>query len=119
MIDVVSQCAETNGWNVHTIIDREKNTVTFDFSKFTPAGQDFFFSVTMQGDDLDSLIAEMSDYYESFDVDEETYLWLDSDGHGKNGAPYRMRDVLEDMEAAEKMMGDLLEAIRKIEFANG
>lgn len=119
MIDVVSQCAETNGWNVHTTIDREKNTVTFDFSKFTPAGQDFFFSVTMQGDDLDSLIAEMSDYYESFDVDEETYLWLDSDGHGKNGAPYRMRDVLEDMEAAEKMMGDLLEAIRKIVFVDG
>lgn len=119
MIDVVSQCAETNGWNVHTNIERDKNTVTFDFAKFTPAGQDFSFSATMQGDDLDSLITEMEDYYNGFDVDEGTYLWLDSDGHGKNGAPYRMRDVLEDMEAAEKMMGELLDAIRKIELANG
>ena len=47
-------------------------------------------------------------------MDEETYLWLDNRGHGKNGAPYRMRDVLEDMEAAEKMVEDLLDAIREI-----
>ena len=34
-------------------------------------------------------------------------LWLDSDGHGKNGAPYHMRDLLEDMEACETMLEDL------------
>lgn len=63
---------------------------------------------------LDSLITDMENYYDDFDVDEETYLWLDNRGHGKNGAPYRMRDVLEDMEAAEKMVEDLLDAIREI-----
>lgn len=39
---------------------------------------------------------------------------LDDNGHGRNGAPYRMRDVLEDMEAAEKMIEELLEAVRNI-----
>lgn len=86
--------------------------VIFEFSKFTPAGQDFSFSVAMKGKDLNTLITDMEEYYESFDVDEETYLWLDSRGHGKNGAPYRMRDVLEDMEAAEKMVENLLDAMR-------
>lgn len=28
----------------------------------------------------------------------ETYLWLDSNGHGKNDAPYDMKDVYEDVE---------------------
>lgn len=36
-------------------------------------------------------------------------------GHGRNGAPYRMRAVLEDMEATEKMIEELLEAIKEME----
>ena len=113
-IDTVIRCGEANGWNVSADAGQKNGIVLFEFSKFTPAGQDFSFSAAMKGKDLDSLIKEMEDYYESFDVDEETYLWLDGRGHGKNGAPYRMRDVLEDMEAAEKMVEDLLDAIREI-----
>ena len=56
------------------------------------------------------------DYYNAFDADEETYLWLDDNGHGKNGAPYHMRDVLDDMEAVEDMIGELLGAIRDVEI---
>lgn len=47
-------------------------------------------------------------------MDSEAYLWLDSNGHGKNGAPYRMRDVLDDMEEAEKMIEALLDAIKAL-----
>ena len=57
----------------------------------------------------------MEEYYEGFDVDSEAYLWLDDNGHGTNGAPYRMRDVLEDMEAAERNIESLLDAIREID----
>ena len=48
-------------------------------------------------------------------MDSEAYLWLDDNGHGKNGAPYRMKDVLADMEEAEKNIDSLLDAIREIE----
>ena len=48
-------------------------------------------------------------------MDEEAYLWLDETGHGKNGAPYRMKDVVKDMEEAEKMIDRLLDAILKLE----
>lgn len=113
-IDTVVRCGETNGWNVSADAGQKNGIVIFEFSKFTPAGQDFSFTATMKGKDLDNLIADMENYYDDFDVDEETYLWLDNRGHGKNGAPYRMRDVLEDMEAAGKMVEDLLDAIREI-----
>ena len=103
IIKEVIQCAETNGWHVDTEKHQDKNIVIFEFSQFTPAGQDFFFSATMQGRSLE--------YYEGFDADSEAYLWLDGNGHGKNGAPYRMKDVLADMEAAEGMVCKLLEAV--------
>lgn len=54
----------------------------------------------------------MEEYYEGFDADSEAYLWLDGNGHGKNGAPYHMKDVVADMEAAEDMVCKLLESVR-------
>mgnify|MGYP006886105311 FL=1 len=75
----------------------------------------FSFPVTMQDDDLNSLIGNIKEYYDNFDVDSEAYLWLDETGHGKNGAPYRMKDVVKDMEEAEKMIDRLLDAIMELE----
>ena len=45
--------------------------------------------------------------YDGYDVSFEAYLWLDDDGHGKNGAPYDMKDVYEDMEAVKDMLWEL------------
>ena len=115
IIDKITECAESNGWNVSIDTKQEKDIVVFEFSKYTPAGQDFSFSATMRDNSLDTLVADMEEYYEGFDVDSETYLWLDDNGHGTNGAPYRMRDVLEDMEAAERSIKSLLDAIRDID----
>ncbi len=114
IVDAVTQCAEADKWYVSVNVDRKKNIVIFEFSKFTPAGQDFSFTATMKGNCFGSLVADMEYYYEGFDVDEEAYIWLGSDGHGRNGAPFHMRDVLEDMEAAEKMIEQLIDAIRAL-----
>ena len=58
-------------------------------------------------------IDNIHEYYENFDVDEEAYIWIGSDGHGKNGAPYHIADIVKDMEEAEVMMADLYEAFRQ------
>lgn len=115
IIDKITERAESNGWNVSIDTEQEKGIVVFEFSKYTPAGQDFSFSVAMKDNNLDALVADIEEYYEDFDVDSEAYLWLDENGHGKNGAPYRMRDVLADMEAAEKSIENLLDAIKDID----
>ena len=114
IINTVLGCAENSGWHVYVYDYPTKDEVMFEFSKFTPAGHDFSFSATMQDGSLDSLIRELEDYYVGFDPDEEAYLWLDESGHGRNGAPYRMKDVLEDMEAACDMVADLFEALQNL-----
>ena len=104
LIEKIVRCAEDKGWKVDADTKQSKGSTLFEFSQYTPAGQDFSFRATMKANHL-----------EGFDVDSEAYLWLDSNGHGKNGAPYRMRDVLDDMEEAEKMIETLLDAIKALE----
>lgn len=114
IINSIISCAEYIGWHVNTYNYPTNDKVMFEFSKFTPAGHDFSFNATMQGSSLCSLTKDMEDYYEGFDPDDETYLWLDESGHGRNGAPYRMKDVLEDMEAAYNMVSDLLKELQNL-----
>ena len=59
---------------------------------------------------------EIITYYENFDVSEEAYYWLDDSGHGKNGAPYDMKDVYEDMEECKEFIYDAFCLIRNLVF---
>ena len=40
----------------------------------------------------------------------ETYIWLDSFGHGKNGAPHELEDVLNDTKEAKRLIEELAES---------
>lgn len=57
----------------------------------------------------------MKRYYEDFDPDYEAYLWIVDDGHGRNGAPYHIKDIVSDMEEAEEQIYELLQAL-EVEF---
>lgn len=111
LTDAVVECAESKGWTVKAGINYKQQKSDFEFGKFSPAGRDFSFTAEMKCANINSLIEDIENYYENYDVDYETYIWLDQFGHGKNGAPYRMRAVLEDVEATERMVGELLDAI--------
>lgn len=105
--------ANQKGWSV-TTDETEEGHILFEFSQFTPAGQDFSFSSEMTGGDPATLVEEIRKYYEGFDVDEEAYLWIGPDGHGRKGAPYHIRDIIRDMETAEEMVCRLYEALDEI-----
>lgn len=98
-INKVKEITEKLSWNI------DINDNSFTFSKHSPAGQDFSFSE--YGEDLEELINSISSYCKGFDCSEETFLWLDNFGHGKNGAPYDMKDLYEDMEKCLKMVEKL------------
>lgn len=115
LTDAIVACAEANGWKVNAGIIYKEQKSEFEFQKYSPAERDFSFSAEMKCANINSFIENIGEYYENFDVDSETYIWLDQSGHGRNGAPYRMRAVLEDMEATEKMIGELLDAIKEME----
>lgn len=98
--------AESLGWKVD--IDEEDNIV--EFQKYSTYGQDFSFSVELRGD-FEDFCKEVYNYYDEFDVSCETYQWLDSCGHGTNGAPYDMMDVYNDMQECENNILELWRAL--------
>lgn len=87
-------------WNV-----QKEGEFTYLLSKFSPIGQDF--NINIEGETVEQLVNDVKQVYDDFDVSYETYLWLDETGHGKNGAPYEMEDVLNDMKDCEQMILDL------------
>lgn len=111
LIEQITTVATSLGWQVSTDTSTP-NIVEFEFSQYTPAGQDFDFCVEMQDNDIDGLLKEIERYYEAYDPDYEAYLWIGSDGHGKNGAPYHIKDIVSDMEAAEEMINTLYETLK-------
>ena len=112
-IEKIYEIAEREGWQVDSYyVDEQKTEVAFSFEKYSPAGRDFYFEVSVQNDEdeyviYDSVADAIYTYFEGFDVSYETYIWLDENGHGKNGAPYDMSDVYKDTESCEKMIDDL------------
>ena len=98
---------EELGWN--TSVNEDSTYV--EIQKYSPAGQDFIFGVNTYGDS-NKFIENIYDYYKNFDVSYEAYLWLGNDGHGRNGAPYDMKDVYEDMESCKKMIHELYTSLK-------
>jgi hypothetical protein len=102
----LSNILDENEWG----IDYEDDGSIY-FSKYSPAGQDFGFSV--HSNTIEELAENIFDYYRGYDVSYEASLWLDDDGHGTNGAPYDMKDLYEDMEACEKNILELYELVKE------
>ena len=106
----IKKLAESQEWVVD-IIDNGDSNYTFVFQKYSPAGQDFFFEVDIEENNIQYLLENIYDFYKNYDCSYEAYLWLDNTGHGKNGAPYDMKDVYEDMQACEKAVLDLYDLL--------
>lgn len=122
LIDAITKIAEDNGWSVDVEegtrwnnetrqVESRGDVLEFTFGQYTDAGQDFSFTAEMKDGDVYTLVQSISDYYESYDPDEEASLWIGDDGHGKNGAPYRISDIVKDMEQCESMVEELMEAL--------
>lgn len=111
----VQEKLESLGFNVFDF-QSNGNNYSFFIQKYSPAGQDCNFSLTCEKDNPSSVAKAFDELYQNYDPEEETMLWVGPDGHGKNGAPYHLSDVLKDMESVEK---DLESAKNKIkDFVN-
>lgn len=86
-------------WNVEIL----KNDV--QLSKFSPAGEDFFFTVDKQ-----NFLTEIINYAENFDADEHAEMWvkcMDS----VRGVPQSIRTLIEDADAIKEMLLELAEKL--------
>lgn len=110
VIDHIIEIAEQLDFSVH--VTSEGSKYTLDFQKYSPAGQDFSFTIEIETECDETDIADkINEYYENYDVSYETYIWLDNTGHGANGAPYEMIDVYNDMKECEQYIKELADEI--------
>lgn len=83
----------------------------------SPEGQDVFCEIELDtkanAARIKELVRELQCYADNFDPDEEAALWIGPDGHGKNGAPYHIRDLIEDMDWCDKFWQDVAEYAAK------
>lgn len=104
----IYEIAEREGWQVdYCYVGKKETEIMFSFEKYSPAGRDFCFEVSVPNEEDEytlyyNVADAISTYWENFDVSYETYIWLDENGHGKNGAPYDMSDVYKETESCEK-----------------
>ena len=81
----------------------------YRIGKISPQGQDCYISVSL-GKNINGFVENIKEASD-LDVSYETYLWLDSEGHGTAGSPYDMKDCYEDMEWWKKQLESLVEVL--------
>ena len=74
---------------------------------------DFVFAIQCEEKSLQSFVIQLENYLKNFDVDYETSIWIGKDGHGINGAPYHIKDILDQMYLAKEQMAALLYEIKR------
>lgn len=110
--DLITSIGEKKGWNV-TFTDNNKYLSIANFQRYTTAGQDYSFSIDINDNDPQDFLDRLGEFYNDFDYEEETILWVGEDGHGKNGAPYHLTDILEDMKEVDSSLCKLHESFKK------
>ena len=106
MNEKIENIAELCGWKVSI------DNVDFEFEQMIGT-KDFVFSIQCEERKLQSFVIQLEKYLKNFDVDYETSLWIGKDGHGVNGAPYHIKDILEEMYLAKEQIAILLYEIKR------
>lgn len=108
----LQEVIEAEGWVFRPSVQDGKHIA--EIARFSPAGEDFCITIWYGNGSPEDFIEGLDEFIEGFDVDEETYLWLDSSGHGKNGAPYHIKDIIEDKEWSLNKMKALSKKLKEI-----
>lgn len=108
LLDLIISIGQNKGWTVDFAALNNKHVDVY-FQRYSPAGKDFNMSIEMPNNDPNGFLAHLSNYYENFDPDGEALNWCDEEGHGINGAPKRLKDIIIDFEEIEKEIKELLE----------
>ncbi|MBR1775051.1 MAG: hypothetical protein IJ759_05950 [Bacteroidales bacterium] len=93
-------------------ISKEGRGYFFTFETWTNFGQDWLFECSASN--IEELLNNMYDYLDNYDEDYEASLWVGADGHGKNGAPYHIVDIVADMMDGLHRLDNLYKELSKI-----
>lgn len=105
LMDALIDAAELLDWSVHI------NDDCIEFEKYSPAGEDFIFTIT--GNDEARVVEQVREHAYDFDPDEHAEMWVES--RGKRGVPDSIRTLIDDADAIKEMVFELADALRKAE----
>lgn len=108
----ILEVLKNNGFSHGEIIEQTEE-YCIELSQFTPAGEDWWVIIWFDGND-ESFINSFRKYVESYDVDDEATLYIES--RGKNGIPSSIRTLVEDAEWKEETLGETLKDLEDINF---
>lgn len=97
---------EKMGFKVEEDAVGPNDDLAYNFIKSTPAGMEYMVTIET-GESYHRFALNAYDQYADYDPSYEAYICLDNTGHGRNGAPYDMRDVYEDMLCCEQYLLDI------------
>lgn len=109
----IEEIANDNDWSVS--FGEQRDETYAEFESYTDAGQDLIVTIWIDNKDesMSDVSAKLRDYAFNYDPDEEASKWIGENGHGMNGAPYHLSDILADMEDAKQMIYDLSDAMKE------
>lgn len=113
----VLDTATAEGWS-YDEIDYANNEGGYEFFQYSPAGEDFSFSACYGDKGLsddekgNNLIKDIESYYNGFDPEEHAEMWIE--GRGQNGAPSSIRALIDDADAIDNMISELVDELNKI-----
>lgn len=94
----------------------DETTKGLSFMISLPYEAEEWFEIYFDNDETktyDSIVECIEEFRENYDIDYETYKWLGNDGHGKNGAPYHIEDILKHYKRIDDTLYDIIEHLKK------
>lgn len=111
-ISVIEGIANSFGWSTYFSKRHDEENYDVEFETHTDRNQDLIVSIIVPiGFTMIQLATALYHYWQDYDPDREAVLWT-KDGHGVNGAPYELSEVLADMYDAQKMIEHLYNRFR-------
>lgn len=86
----------------------ERGEVCVELEKYSPQDQDFIVPIWFETDNERDFADKLEEYWRGFDPSEEAINWVGPDGHGTNGAPYDLQDIINDMVDCKEMLRELV-----------
>lgn len=83
-----------------------------ELSYYSSYGQDYFMTI-QDISNTKNFLSDLTDFVESYDIDEEASKWIGPDGHGENGAPYHIEDIIADAKEIKQVYKDFQTELRK------
>lgn len=108
LIEKITEIGEKKGWKVDFSENTPPTHVDVYFQRYSPAGQDFYMAIEIIDNDPEVFLKNIDEYYIVFGPDTEALKWCDEDGHGTNGAPHRLKNIIIDFEKIEETIHDLV-----------